>query len=448
MLIQNLSLKNFKCFEEIDVEFAPITLLTGANSSGKSSLIYSLLAVLQTEEFPFYLSPNGDYVNLGSFEEMKRWNAYSKNFNIDIVINKFLTDPPPVGGLDLLQGSMVVQTLWEEDILTATPRLSSLNYQYEPNVNSTYYSLEHEAEKLNIEIEKLNTQEESIFKIETSLPLFDRTASYFQKHNDYEQLSERSFRFTSTKSNLSRTLEIIVDYFHNEKKDLDEIVSERSFNYIGSFRQPPERTYYKKAKAKNKIGIDGDGYIDQIIEWEDTNSFKLHSLKYYMNQLELFKEIKSSRLRGGRFELTVKTQNNSNPAALTDIGFGVSQFLPIIVADLQLSNNSCLALSQPEIHLHPKIQALFGNFLANQIKRTNKQYIVETHSEYLLNRIRLLLVKGELKPDDVRVYYFENDGTKSVSHRVEFTTDGQIKGAPQGFFDTYGLDVLDIALNA
>jgi len=70
MLINSLSLENFKCFERLDVKFAPITLLTGANSSGKSSLISAILAVLQTDGLPFYLSTNGKYVNMGSFEEM------------------------------------------------------------------------------------------------------------------------------------------------------------------------------------------------------------------------------------------------------------------------------------------------------------------------------------------------------------------------------------------
>lgn len=70
MLINSLSLENFKCFEKLDVKFAPITLLTGANSSGKSSLINAILAVLQTDGLPFYLSLNEKYVNMGSSEKM------------------------------------------------------------------------------------------------------------------------------------------------------------------------------------------------------------------------------------------------------------------------------------------------------------------------------------------------------------------------------------------
>ena len=349
MLINSLGLKNFKCFEELDVKFAPITLLTGANSSGKSSLINAILAVLQTEQFPFYLSPNGKYVNMGSFEEIVFQNQEDDVFDIFIEFNDL------DGGFD---------TQWYRNSANDLPR----------NIRNIY----------------------------------DVDPSY-----------------------------------KPEEFDVD-----KDFNYIGSFRQPPERTYYQKAKAQPKVDTDGGSYIDQIIEWEETNLEKLFELNEVMQQIELFATIQSNKLKGGRFELMVKTKLNARFAALTDVGFGVSQFLPIIVADLQLSDHSCLAVSQPEIHLHPKIQATFGNYLANQIKRTHKQYIIETHSEYLLNRIRLLLVTGELKPEDVRVLYFENDGLKSTVHDVEFATDGQIKGAPQGFFDTYGIDVMNIAMSA
>jgi predicted ATPase len=106
-------------------------------------------------------------------------------------------------------------------------------------------------------------------------------------------------------------------------------------------------------------------------------------------------------------------------------------------------------MCQPEIHLHPSIQANLGDYLVKQVNEKKKQYIVETHSEYLLNRIRLLIVKGEIEPEDVAVYYFENSVKEgSVTHRIEFTKDGQILNAPRGFFETYMIDTMDIALNA
>ena len=66
MLIKSLSLKDFKCFEQVDIDFGKITLLTGANSSGKSSLIYALLGIMQSKYFPQYFALNGEYIVVGS----------------------------------------------------------------------------------------------------------------------------------------------------------------------------------------------------------------------------------------------------------------------------------------------------------------------------------------------------------------------------------------------
>jgi predicted ATPase len=167
-----------------------------------------------------------------------------------------------------------------------------------------------------------------------------------------------------------------------------------------------------------------------------------------MKELSLFRDINSRRLDGGRFELTVKINENSVPASLNDVGFGISQFLPVIVADLQLGSGSTLFVTQPEFHLHPSVQAEFGNYMVKRIKNSDKNYVIETHSEYLLNRIRLAIVKGEIPKEDVSIYYFQNNGEETSTHQLEFTRDGQILNAPEDFFKTYMIDVMDIAVHA
>ncbi len=441
MLINSLSLKNFKCFEEVDVKFAPITLLTGANSSGKSSLINAILAVLQTERFPFYLSPNGKYVNMGSFEEMVKGNEENNTIEISLEgLFKAKYNKDSLGK---------IFTNWQIDHKNGLPKLSNINVDMLP---------------VNIKVFFEENTLKSILEFESTY------ASFMNKESLNHFLGKthfKPFRYTKSKLHLKTKKKISFDDFMNSFNEsstdfsknfilhsLIEILSERiksiddDFNYIGSFRQPPARTYYQKSRSETKVLSDGEGYIDQIIRWEEANYTKYTEFINIINELDLADVILSNQLKGGRFELKIKAKNSSIMASLTDVGFGISQFLPIIIADLQLSDLSCLTISQPEIHLHPKVQASFANYLTNQVRRTQKQYVIETHSEYLLNRIRLLLVKGELNPEDVKVYYFENDGIKSVVHDVEFTTDGQIKGAPVGFFETYMLDVMDIALNA
>ena len=453
MLFKSLALKNFKCFEEVEVEFAPITLLTGANSGGKSSLIYSLLAMLQTEQFPFYLSPNGKYVDMGSFKEMVYQGDVSEEIEIileslfDNSLLDFYGDSEIISKWSFdHRNNLPVVSYFKTEINRGTYELIKnlsnkylFNYQYRHLWGAQYYEKIQSAASLNSNIKKhlFSAENERLENVSIDVNLLS------VKEGPFNSLQE-----------LKSCISTLGDFNCALDKPVSEYIEgcaeymENLFNYIGSFRLSPERTYYQKAKAQEKVGVNGEGYIDQIIEWEETNPEKFEELNEIMADLELIQSIQSEKMKGGRFELTVKTKENSSSASLTDVGFGISQFLPLIVADLQLRDNSCLTLSQPEIHLHPKIQALFGNYLAKQINKSSKQYIVETHSEYLLNRIRLLLVKGELKPEEVRIYYFENDGIKSVVHNVEFTTDGQIVGAPDGFFDTYGLDVMDIALNA
>jgi predicted ATPase len=361
MLIKSLSLKDFKCFEQVDIDFGKITLLTGANSSGKSSLIYALLGIMQSKYFPQYFALNGELINMGGFDEVLRKKAGKREFEIGIRVNR----------------KTFIE--WDEDF-------NSPDLEY----NTTWVAGDENEQP---ELQEIYSNGEGPY-----------TDSYIELNANH-------------------------------------------FNYIGSFRLPPERTYYRKPNA-SKVGVNGEGYIDQIIKWEESDKKKYNELIEAVTEMGLFKTIQANKMKGGRFELNVQVNENSELSSLTDVGFGISQFLPIIVADLQMEDDSCLAISQPEIHLHPKIQATLGDYFCKQVNHTDKQYIVETHSEYLINRMRLLVVKGELKPEDVKLYYMENDGIKTTTYAIELTTDGQIKNAPQGFFDTYEMDVMDIALYA
>jgi predicted ATP-dependent endonuclease of OLD family len=124
MLINRLALKNFKCFKEVDVTFAKLTLLTGENSSGKTSLLSGILAPLQSKDFPFYLSPNGQYVNLGDFEEMSFNHLKDNEIDIELVITGHL--PPK---------RVRFKTTWVIDNLNRLPVLNSLNIRVVRNLD-------------------------------------------------------------------------------------------------------------------------------------------------------------------------------------------------------------------------------------------------------------------------------------------------------------------------
>jgi predicted ATPase len=423
MSIKRIALKNFKCFKEVEVSFSKITLLTGENSSGKSSLIYGILAPLQSvnsynSTFPLHLSLNGKYVNMGGFEELVFNHNLNNEVGIELTIIYKIEEHK-------LNGNRNFKTFWYFDTISKSPKLDRLS------VIDPYFKTELKKQENSSYVEEYQAASPHVFEAPKVLG-----KSSSDNNNYYSNVSRETYKKLDE-------LEYHVSYFNDVYQELLE-----EFNFISSFRLHPERTYYQSIKS-DKVDKFGGGYIDQILEWNDSQSKEIHDFISILKDLKMLYQIKTHRLAGGRFELKVKVKSKSKWESLADVGFGVSQFLPIIVADLQLSNNSTLIMSQPEIHLHPSIQANLGDYLVKQVNERNKNYIVETHSEYLLNRMRLLIVKGEIQPEDVAVYYFENsikDG--SIAHRIEFTKDGQILNAPKGFFETYMIDTMDIALNA
>jgi predicted ATPase len=442
MSINSIALRKFKCFNELEVDLSKITLLTGANSSGKSSLLYGILAPFQSREFPLYLSPNGKYVNMGDFIEISFGNSTTHQIGLDISLADSEAKRYSFEG-----ERYDFKTNWEIDPSNSLPRLTHLS------VTASYFTLQITSNELNSQhIVELSVDHELKAKSRNSQltqaleELIDATT----ETAPISAVSQISFKvgplYQQDKENMACTTRKLFNLLQTIFKIIERLDDE--INFVGSFRHQPDRTYYQKAKSDDRVGRFGEGYIDQILEWEHKNAEKFGQLTEIVRKLELLQSMRSKKLPGGRFELRVQVQNKAPWCSLADVGFGISQFLPIIVADLQLSRHSTLLIAQPEIHLHPKIQASVADYLVTRAKQDKKRYIVETHSEYLLNRIRLLIVKGEIAPEEVAVYYFINEAEGSTSYQIEFATDGRILGAPNDFFDTYMMDVMDIALYA
>lgn len=371
MRLEQLTIENFKCFKaKTSFDLGKITLLTGANSSGKSSVMHALLGALQTEDFPYQYSPNGHFVEMGDFEEM------------------------------VYKG--------EDEFLIG------LRFDEEKNGDNPIESYETVWSKASND---------------GRLP----SVSLLRKI-----IGTDTFEYM-----LGDVLRIIPIPLSNQVANFEKVI-----NFIGSNRLSPSRTYYQKAKSNFKVGVNGENYLDQIYDWQIKNDEKLKQLVEHLKEMKILQNIKAVSLGGGRFEIRLQTNNNKIENALSDVGFGVSQFMPIIVADLQLPENSTLMVAQPEIHLHPSIQSAFGDYLVKQVKEQQKYYIIETHSEYLLNKIRLLIVKGEIAKEEVSVYFMDHNGEEAKAHKIIFNEDGQILNAPENFFKTYMMDVMDIAIEA
>ena len=402
MNIEQLKLENFKCFKtEKTFDFGRITLLTGANSSGKSTVIQAILSIIQSDDFPLRYSPNGKYLRLGDFNDLTHHgNEDPIKLTIKTSENQDITE---------------YTTTWLKNSKTLLPYLNHIFIKYPHPLTAEFK--ENEGYIIN--------KEDTMWKT-------------------------RSLRDTLQHYGVNT-----YNYF-----------LKGAFKYMSAFRQPPFRTYMESNNYKFEIRNHGEGYIDQILDWEKHSDDKLQELSQVLKQLDLLKAVKMKRLNGGRFEILVKTTPYSTWTPLSNVGSGVGQLLPILVADLQNSNigngkynsqaassispnlDSTFFIEEPETHLHPSVQSKLAEYIIERIQKTNKNYVIETHSEYFLNRIRLAIVKGELKSADLKVYFLENTEDDARVYEVLFALNGAIKNAPKSFFETYSMDVMQIALNS
>ena len=453
MKIEQLTIENFKCFKsEKTFDFARLTILTGANSSGKSSIMYAILAALQTDDFPYQLSPNGNYINLGDFREIVYEHNENLNFHLGITLNS-------------LRGKLDLNTQWKKDEVDLLPTIFKVNIvKRNSKATTEYQGFDYNNLDIQIQLrqpfESKNIDEdcrglEQIFRqyygqekcrfvpldnsnmLISNFDILKYSKNWVNAPIKGNELLLENPLTQDVVDSLNPRFDFELNFFYTEQ-----------MNYVGAFRESPKRTYLEKNKNDFKVGTEGEGYIDQIVEWEKRSNGKIKELIKVMKSLDLIEDIKTRRLSSGIFEVLVKPTKSKMLTSLSNVGFGVSQFLPVIVADLQLRDDSTLFLAEPEIHLHPSIQSKFGDYIVDKINTTEKNYVIETHSEYFLNRIRLAIVKGELKKEDVKVYFLENNGTDTDVFDIEFTKTGVINNAPRNFFDTYFADSMAITLNA
>jgi hypothetical protein len=136
------------------------------------------------------------------------------------------------------------------------------------------------------------------------------------------------------------------------------------------------------------------------------------------------------------YDLVLMDKRTKTPVSHRDVGIGVSQVIPILVSCYGLSD-SLIAIEQPEIHLHPKLQAELGSVFAESIKPPyNNRFVLETHSEHLILRLQRLIREGQLNPEDISVIYVDSDQEGSQCLELRLDEEGDfIDEWPDGFFE-------------
>ena len=161
-----------------------------------------------------------------------------------------------------------------------------------------------------------------------------------------------------------------------------------------------------------------------------------------MQSLLCDESLQELRKDSKRYEVLLKDYYTGTWVTIANVGFGASQLLPIIVECFN-SNSTTILIEQPEIHLHPKAQALMGDLLVDSVKNIKRSIIVETHSDLIISRVCTCIAKGDIKPENVAIYYFDPSKDGTIISKIEINEDGQIRDFPEGFFEERFNEVIE-----
>ncbi|HYF16864.1 MAG TPA: DUF3696 domain-containing protein [Ramlibacter sp.] len=436
-MLTAMLLENFKSWQSTEpVRLAPLTGLFGTNSSGKTSLLQFLLLLKQTAEstdrnLVLDLGDARSRVELGTFREILHRHDLGRTLGWmlawDSASPLAVTDPTRKVA-ELQSGTRLglssdirwVKNGGSGSGRAAVPRMS---YHFEGSAfgmreleeHPGYYELTAEETKL-----KFKRAKGRPWNLPPPVKCYgfpDQVRAYFRNAGF---LSDFELAFESLMSRVY---------------------------YLGPLREYPKREYPWGGAQPSDMGQRGERVVeallaslDQDVRYSYGKGQKRRTLvevvATWLKDLGLIDSFEVRPVAPGSklFQVWVRRQPGAEEVLLTDVGFGVSQILPVITLCYYAPEGSVLLLEQPEIHLHPKVQAGLADVFIDAIRRRGVQIILESHSEHLLRRLQRNIAEEKYVAQDAALYFCEIES--GVSRLLELNVDlyGNIQNWPEGFF--------------
>ena len=509
-MLKKISLKNVRSYKHLkDLEIKPITILCGTNSSGKSTILKSLLLWKQTLENLAYTDGfllNGKYTNLGTQDNFLHNNARSKvitfNFQFEYeTASSYSSFEESTKYLDSIIHSLARRTIPEKTLDSADLIRVDFTLGYKINVKNKLgidikdyilkittvenndakksppkrfmdsqdsNNMELKISSINknkIKVEWENIVSTDLVKTNTlaSKKLFDRIQN-LKKGTHIFPTSKINFE-NIIKLNLSAAVHFF-DVLDDEDYDYEtfmkiDIITQQLENlltetfsrisYLGPLREEPSRRYFFDDQVKN-IGVKGENsaflynkYKEDYFDYQTFDPINEELIKHsgtleevvreWLDEIGIldFDSVKSDELY--RFSLS-SSEFNEERVNIADVGFGVSQVVPIVIAGLLMEKGETLILEQPEIHLHPKMQMKLADFILSMVL-SGKNLIIETHSEHIINRlVRRIVEDGTGRINSlIGINFVKNTEKGSKIETVNLSEKNGIENWPEEFFD-------------
>ena len=435
-MLNRLTFTNFKTWAAADITFGKVTGLFGTNSSGKTSLLQFLLMLKQTKEATdraLSLELNGRYVELGTILDAIHRHEETRAISMSLVFSPdkalALNDATGNRQQNIASGN-TIEMAAEIDVVNKAPHARKLTYR----LGNAEFDLTQAKSK------------NAGFDLNTNLPSSD--FRFLRNPGRAWALSGpvKSYAFPDQARTYFQNAGFLSDLEAAYEAAIDSIF------YLGPLRDYPKRDYLWARSRPSDVGQRGDKAIDAILaatESGEKRNVKLRGrllpfqemIAHWLREMGLIDSFKVEEIKKGsnRWQAKVVTRPGGSEVLLTDVGFGVSQVLPVITLLQYVPEGSTVILEQPEIHLHPLAQAGLADVIINAASHRRVQVIVESHSEHILLRLQRRVAEEIIPADDVKLYFCDAPTGVSTLTPLELDTFGRVQNWPRNFMgDAFG----------
>lgn len=433
-MLDKLKFTNFKTWPKAEIAFGKVTGLFGTNSSGKTSLIQFLLLLKQTKEATdrrAALSLNGPYVNLGVYHDVVHAHDDDRRIEWELTFSNerelLLSDPSKKRTAAVAKGKQL--------------KVDSKTFSKDGAPTTDFLSYEIDGTKFILRPKSATSSEFDLVTENTDFKFLRTTGRVWQLPGPI-----KSYAFPDQARTYYQNASFLSDLEAALEKQLDNIY------YLGPLRDHPQRDYLWARSKPRDVGTKGTQAVDAILsataEGETRNIVKKgirkpfqEMIAHWLKEIGLIHDFEVVEIAQGsnRWQAVVQVRKGGTKVLLTDVGFGISQVLPVITLLQYVPEGSTVILEQPEIHLHPLAQANLADAIISAALHRNVQVILESHSEHLLLRMQRRIAEERIDSEDIKMYFCDVVGGESKVIPLNLDLFGNIEKWPNKFMgDTFG----------
>jgi hypothetical protein len=389
------------------VTLRPLTFLTGENSSGKTSFLGAFDAMRSGGGFPFQLDLASEPYELGTFDTVAthKGGRYgrAKSFSLG------LSDTHRQLGPSTITATYIRET-------TGRTHISRLEAEIDAGRMSATFDGGNYSADFTILAQGRPPEP---YKLKGSLPPVVNKNPFWD-HPFFMKL----YKTVNNSEHLDHLMRLWSAAF----------VLRPDCVSISPIRTRPKRTYDTASESYSSEGSHIPYVLARMFDLRsEPDKAKLDALIAFGNDAGLFRNLKVKKLGTDSDPIQVLIKIAGPHLNLKDVGYGVSQCLPVVVQSIIENKHRWILIQQPEVHLHPRAQAALGTFFAKLTSKLDRHFVIETHSDYIIDRVRQEIAMGGLKHSDAAVLFFDRNENDTRIHEILFDSSGNFVNVPDAY---------------